>query len=92
MTSAPHYTRSLCPKHGGWAPAGPTCAGCWYADRRAKAALIDIIAPQFSRARQDRVDADLATPKTSLEERFTCRQCGEHRDTTLQGHCDDCES
>ena len=73
----PHYTRSLCPKHGGWAPAGPTCAGCWYADRRAKAALIAIIAPQFSRARQ---------------ERFTCRQCGEHRDTALQGHCDDCES
>lgn len=23
--------------------------------------------------------------------RFTCRRCGEHRDTTLQGHCDDCE-
>jgi len=24
--------------------------------------------------------------------RFTCRRCGDHRDTTFRGHCDDCES
>jgi hypothetical protein len=23
--------------------------------------------------------------------RYTCRACGEHRDTTRPGHCDDCE-
>ena len=22
---------------------------------------------------------------------FTCRRCGEHRDTTIAGHCDDCD-
>lgn len=22
---------------------------------------------------------------------FTCPTCGEHRDTTLRGHCDDCD-
>jgi len=24
--------------------------------------------------------------------RFTCPRCGDHRDTTLRGHCDDCEA
>jgi len=24
--------------------------------------------------------------------RFTCPRCGEHRDTTISGHCDDCEA
>ena len=24
--------------------------------------------------------------------RFTCPKCGEHRDTTIPGHCDDCEA
>ena len=23
--------------------------------------------------------------------RFTCPRCGEHRDTNVRGHCDDCE-
>jgi hypothetical protein len=23
---------------------------------------------------------------------FTCSRCGDHRDTTLAGHCDDCEA
>jgi len=23
--------------------------------------------------------------------RFTCPRCGEHRDTNVSGHCDDCE-
>jgi hypothetical protein len=25
-------------------------------------------------------------------EQFTCPRCGEHRDTTIAGHCDDCEA
>ena len=24
--------------------------------------------------------------------RFTCPKCGDHRDTTIPGHCDDCEA
>jgi len=36
-------------------------------------------------ARQAQIDA---TPAP----RFTCRRCGEHRDTTVPGHCDDCEA
>jgi hypothetical protein len=30
-------------------------------------------------------------PRVEARPRFTCRRCGENRDTTLQGHCDDCE-
>ena len=29
---------------------------------------------------------------TPTNHRFTCRSCGEHRDTTRDGHCDDCEA
>ncbi len=34
------------------------------------------------------------TPRPAVvapEPRFTCRVCGSHRDTTISGHCDDCE-
>ena len=24
--------------------------------------------------------------------RFTCRRCGDHRDTTISGRCDDCDA
>jgi len=24
--------------------------------------------------------------------RYTCPRCGGHRDTTIRGHCDDCEA
>lgn len=35
--------------------------------------------------------ASLSRPATTPK-RFTCRRCGEHRDTTVRGHCDDCEA
>ncbi len=36
--------------------------------------------------------ARLAKPAAPAAYRFTCRRCGEHRDTTVRGHCDDCEA
>jgi hypothetical protein len=30
-------------------------------------------------------------PYAQPNHRFTCATCGEHRDTTRRGHCDDCE-
>jgi hypothetical protein len=42
-----------------------------------------------------RVANTAATPTRSVRTvpapRFTCPRCGEHRDTTVRGHCDDCE-
>ncbi|HUI31181.1 MAG TPA: hypothetical protein VLX91_13295 [Candidatus Acidoferrales bacterium] len=31
-------------------------------------------------------------PQAIHQPRFTCPKCGEHRDTTRRGHCDDCEA
>lgn len=35
--------------------------------------------------------AEAETRKPTRRPRFTCRRCGEHRDSNLRGHCDDCE-
>jgi hypothetical protein len=33
-----------------------------------------------------------STVLSSVRRGFTCRACGGHRDATVSGHCDDCES
>ena len=42
----------------------------------------------------DKIEGARMQPVTTVPHipRFTCRRCGEHRDTTIPGHCDDCEA
>ena len=42
--------------------------------------------------RQAETSARFQELQARMAPRFTCRQCGDHRDTTFRGHCDDCES
>ena len=51
-------------------------------DRRAAAA--EMATPEMQ--------AKLAAHIAAHAPRFTCPRCGEHRDTTVRGHCDDCEA
>ena len=41
---------------------------------------------------QIRYEPEVVAPIVYSAPRFTCKSCGEHRDTTRRGHCDDCEA
>ena len=51
-----------------------------------------LVNPSFDWYQKIRITPGVSKPTEIAAPRFTCPRCGEHRDTTRRGHCDDCES
>lgn len=70
-------------------PQGPAARAFWA--NLATFRAIQQAASVLATARQAAASASRPARVAPPAPRFTCHRCGEHRDTTRRGHCDDCD-